>query len=570
MKKWLVFLFLLFVTNLESSELTSQQVLDKALSVLGGREKLERIHSYTASGKVQVAGLSGTYEVSAKASDKYRLSLDLGVLKQVRAFDGVHGWSKQASITEQQGADLARLKRAALFLPLLSYYSSGASVRLKGTEAINNMQAYVLEFSPTNSSSEQFYFDEKSFLPIREVRQVPNRQGTTDQLIIDYSDYRPVEGILMPFSTTITQPGQVMSVQFDHYKINASLDDELFRNPSEKFASEPYDVTLSTIPHHVYKENDGVFEPASTDSFYFCVVVLEKYNRPVEPVAATVEFYSGKNLVETVEFSAASLAASRATSLGGFANQEENFDLNHYFTQPVKSNIDRLTYRLQIQAPKGPKIQKQIGIPVEAYDQKTKLIFPIKGNFIVAGAHDFNEAHSDEWSQHYAYDIVGLGPNFELKKNGGKTNEDFYTWRKEVIAPADGVIVFSRNDVPENTQPGVIDNKVFMSMPNPMYAVGGNNVVIDHSNGEFSFLAHMQKGSVRVKEGDRVKQGDVIGLLGNTGNSDGPHLHYHLMACATIFRCDGLPSHFENVYEVFSKEKLKADFVKRGLFLEAR
>lgn len=290
----------------------------------------------------------------------------------------------------------------------------------------------------------------------------------------------------------------------------------------------------------------------------------------MQPVSSIVQFFSGQTLVQGVQFSRDALTSIRATSFGGFANQEEVFDLRHYFTHPVKNEIDRMKYNIELKSDDGVKIEKEIEIPVERYKQKANLIFPIKGNFSVAGAHDFNEPHSGEWSQHYAYDIVGLGPNFEFVKKDGETNEDFYMWGREVIAPAGGIVVSARNDIPENAKPGEIDTKVFMSLPDPMFAVGGNNVVIDHGNYEFSFLAHLQKGSVRVKKGDQVKQGDVIGLLGNTGNSDGPHLHYHLMACETMFRCDGLPSHFENVYDIFTKEKLKAEFIKRGLFLQAK
>jgi murein DD-endopeptidase MepM/ murein hydrolase activator NlpD len=80
-----------------------------------------------------------------------------------------------------------------------------------------------------------------------------------------------------------------------------------------------------------------------------------------------------------------------------------------------------------------------------------------------------------------------------------------------------------------------------------MWAVGGNCVVLDHGNGEFSFLGHMQKGSVRVEKGGKVKQGQVLGLLGSSGSAQGPHLHYHLMAGGVIFHSDGLPSRFVNV-----------------------
>ena len=102
-------------------------------------------------------------------------------------------------------------------------------------------------------------------------------------------------------------------------------------------------------------------------------------------------------------------------------------------------------------------------------------------------------------------------------------NEDFYTFGMEIIAPADGKVTFASNDVPDNKKPGKIDSDVFMKMSDPISAFPGNNVIIDHGNGEFSFLAHMKMGSVSVKTGDTVKAGQVIGLLGNSGNSDGPH-----------------------------------------------
>ncbi|MEP6767295.1 MAG: M23 family metallopeptidase [Acidobacteriota bacterium] len=83
-------------------------------------------------------------------------------------------------------------------------------------------------------------------------------------------------------------------------------------------------------------------------------------------------------------------------------------------------------------------------------------------------------------------------------------------------------------------------------MPEPPWGVAGNCVVIDHQNGEFSVLAHMQPASVRVKKGDHVRQDDVLGKLGNSGATTGPHLHYHLMDGPNLLRSDGLPARFEN------------------------
>jgi murein DD-endopeptidase MepM/ murein hydrolase activator NlpD len=110
-----------------------------------------------------------------------------------------------------------------------------------------------------------------------------------------------------------------------------------------------------------------------------------------------------------------------------------------------------------------------------------------------------------------------------------------------------------------------------MSMSDPITAFPGNNVIIDHGNGEFSFCAHMKMGSVQVKTGDSVKAGQVIGLLGNSGNSDAPHLHYQLMAGPTVFKNDGLPSKFKNLMlEALTQEQVKIETPKRGIYLVAK
>jgi murein DD-endopeptidase MepM/ murein hydrolase activator NlpD len=72
-------------------------------------------------------------------------------------------------------------------------------------------------------------------------------------------------------------------------------------------------------------------------------------------------------------------------------------------------------------------------------------------------------------------------------------------------------------------------------------------LVIDIGGGTYAFYAHLQRGSLKVKLGDRVTAGEVIGLVGNTGNSSGPHLHFHLMDGPSPLDANGLPfvfSHF--------------------------
>ncbi len=71
--------------------------------------------------------------------------------------------------------------------------------------------------------------------------------------------------------------------------------------------------------------------------------------------------------------------------------------------------------------------------------------------------------------------------------------------------------------------------------------IGGNMVVIDIGGHAFAFYAHMQRGSLKVRLGDHVVAGQVIGLLGNTGNSTAPHLHFHVMDSPSPLDANGLP-----------------------------
>jgi len=569
-KLTLCVLFIIIAVRAFSAEPDAKQILEKSLSAMGGIENLEKVQTKTGSAKVTVAGLSGSYHLWAKSPDKMKMLLDLGVLQQERAYDGTKGWQKQNSLQELAGDDLDRLKRTAEFNPLLDYYKRGVPMELKGKEKIENAEAYRLEFKVTPDHIETFFFDTTTFLPIRELRPVTIK-GEKQELRLDYSDYRNVDNIKLPFSIIQTLPDQILALTIQEYTLNADIAESIFHSPVEAHENEPYDVTLGTIPNKVYKENDAVFEEAPTESWTFYVVLKEKYSRPVDLVAAKIEFYSEDEKLESIELSESMLETIRGISFGGFNNQEEIFDLHHDFSRPVAESVDKMVYKLNLVTPKGEKIQKSIDIPVEVYEQKTELLFPIKGKFMVGGGHDFNEPHKGEWSQHYAYDIICLGPHYEFIKTDGSTNEDFYAYGMEIIAPADGKVVFARNDVPDNKKPGKIDSDVFMKMSDPIRAFPGNNVIIDHGNSEFSFLAHMKMGSVRVKTGDTVKAGQVIGLLGNSGNSDGPHLHYHFMAGPTVFNNDGLPSKFKNVeMELLTQEALKISTPKRGLYLVAK
>ncbi len=84
--------------------------------------------------------------------------------------------------------------------------------------------------------------------------------------------------------------------------------------------------------------------------------------------------------------------------------------------------------------------------------------------------------------------------------------------------------------------------------------------MIDHGHGEFSMMAHFMAGSLLVKAGTHVRQGQALGRLGHSGDTDNPHCHYQLQAGPDWQNADALPVHFSNVDQ---------QFLDRGTYFEA-
>jgi murein DD-endopeptidase MepM/ murein hydrolase activator NlpD len=166
------------------------------------------------------------------------------------------------------------------------------------------------------------------------------------------------------------------------------------------------------------------------------------------------------------------------------------------------------------------------------------LRLPFNGPWMVYWGGDTPE-QNQHWgtpNQQHAFDFLvvdGLGAS---RKGEGLKNEDYYAFGKEVLAPADGVVTDVISGVRDNT-PGSM---------NP-YSALGNAIVIQHREFEVSILAHLKMDSIRVRVGQKLKAGEILGLCGNSGNSSEPHLHYHLQNTPIVQDGTGVKCYFENV-----------------------
>ena len=82
---------------------------------------------------------------------------------------------------------------------------------------------------------------------------------------------------------------------------------------------------------------------------------------------------------------------------------------------------------------------------------------------------------------------------------------------------------------------------VSRAVPITLETVVGNHVILDIGGGRYAFYAHLKPGSLRVRVGERVKRGQVVGLVGNSGNSTEPHLHFHIMDGTSPLGSEGIP-----------------------------
>lgn len=139
-------------------------------------------------------------------------------------------------------------------------------------------------------------------------------------------------------------------------------------------------------------------------------------------------------------------------------------------------------------------------------------------------------------AQRFAIDYVKVGDDGRTFTGDRLKNESYHAEGQDALAVADGIVVALKDGIPENV-PGITSRAV----PITLETVGGNHVILDIGDGRYAFYAHIKPGTLRVRQGERVRRGQVVGLVGNSGNSTEPHLHFHISDANSPLGSEGIP-----------------------------
>lgn len=237
----------------------------------------------------------------------------------------------------------------------------------------------------------------------------------------------------------------------------------------------------------------------------------------------------------------------------------ESLVYNPFMFSSVRPD-SRIRFEMHFADPALPPAE--VTVETRSCVTRTRLVLPLAGRIAVFDGHDVLSHHRRYYGylgrvarergwidnfQRFGLDLMVVDAQGRSHRGEGTRNEDWLSWEHPVRAAGAGIVVAVHNEQPDNdvigsenlwTQRSAVENEMTMA---------GNYVLIDHGGGEFSLASHLRAGSVRVRAGDRVAAGEVIALVGNSGASLGPHLHYELRTGWGLRDIRGLPAYFHDL-----------------------
>jgi outer membrane lipoprotein-sorting protein len=234
-----VFIACAALVAIQAQAQTADDIIEKHLAAIGGRAALSKLQTRTASGTVAVsaqgAELAGTVDVYLKAPNKSRsyIKIDMsqfgaGEMVVDQRCDGVSAFASNSLQGDQEitGDQLQGMLNQSFPSSLLTYKE------LTGKDKVGTRDAFVIVYTPKAGTPVKQYYDTENYMLLRSVAKmnVPQMGGEVEQTT-DVSDYRDVDGIKLPFKTTVVSSMQTISITLAKIEHNKPIDDAMFSKP---------------------------------------------------------------------------------------------------------------------------------------------------------------------------------------------------------------------------------------------------------------------------------------------------------------------------------------------------
>jgi hypothetical protein len=237
----------LVLTGAAASAQTVDEIVDKSLAAIGGRAALGKITSRSMTGKIAISTdngeISGTIETVNQAPNKMRrvITLDLSALGAGTAtieqrFDGTTAYvmDSMRGETPLTASQLDNLKNSIFPSAFLGYKERGTKILLGGKEKLADREVYALSVTPASGPVTRVFVDAQSYLPVRAVVTLDVPEVGPQEQMTDFTDYREVDGVKVPFVIKGSSAIQTFTVTFTKVEHNVATDPALFVKPAAK------------------------------------------------------------------------------------------------------------------------------------------------------------------------------------------------------------------------------------------------------------------------------------------------------------------------------------------------
>ncbi len=233
-------LALMFAASLSAQ--TVDEIIAKNIEAKGGYDKLKSIKTMQATGQftAQNGMVQGTITLYNKRPNKMRMNMDIQGQTMVQAFDGTTGWMiiPFMGTTDPQRMPEEQVKsmksNADMDGVLVDYKKKGHKVELLGKEELEGTDVYKLKVTRKDSSVQYLYLDSDYYIELK-MSTVIKSKGTEQMFDTYLSDYKEVDGTMVPFAIEQKKGDMLLSqITLSEVKYNVDIDDSYFAMPEKK------------------------------------------------------------------------------------------------------------------------------------------------------------------------------------------------------------------------------------------------------------------------------------------------------------------------------------------------